>query len=271
MQRFFFATREKRLNDVLEQNLNRIQTLTEDVDALRLENVKLENTIAQWRETFDIGRMASADPALLVDGEVIGVGTGNEVFINRGSLDRISLGMKFEIYDSASQLRPNSNGIYPQGKASIEVVKVGETTSTAKIIQSSAGHPIVKDNIIVNPVYDPDYEYSFLVHGNFDGDGDGYPDSSNRFIVDIIKRWGGTVVEDAGALPGDLDFLVLGIAPSKLIHEPGKNASPAMYDEYARQKKEYKEYNSLLEEAQAAKVPVLNANRLFILTGQRVQ
>jgi ABC-type uncharacterized transport system substrate-binding protein len=44
-----------------------------------------------------------------------------------------------------------------------------------------------------------------------------------------------------------------------------------MYDEYARQKKEYKEYNSLLEEAQAAKVPVLNANRLFILTGQRVQ
>ena len=59
------------------------------------------------------------------------------------------------------------------------------------------------------------------------------------------------------------------IAPKKPIHRPGKNATIAMYDDYARQQRAYKEYNELLEQAQSAKIPVLTSNRLYILTGQR--
>ncbi len=265
----YFDGREQRLEEVRDENLARIQLLSQDVSYLRVENTRLESTIADLRDKFDTGRMNTIDPALLVDGTVLEVGTGSEVFIDRGSNDRIVLGMRFDIYDSSSQLRANSDGEFPRGKASIEIVKVGKTTSTAKIIRSSSNQPIVRDNIIVNPIYDPSYKYSFLVHGNYDADGDGNADASNKFIVDLIQNWGGVIVEDEGSLPGDLDFLVLGIAPKKPIHRPGPNATIAMYDDYARQARAYKEYNELLEQAQAAKIPVLTSNRLYILTGQR--
>ena len=133
----YFDGREQRLEDVRDENLDRIQMLTQDVGDLRVENARLESTIADLREKFDTGRMNTVDPALLVDGTVLEVGTGSEVFIDRGSDDRIVLGMRFDIYDSSSQLRANSEGEFPRGKASIEIVKVGKTTSTAKIIRSS--------------------------------------------------------------------------------------------------------------------------------------
>ena len=176
--------------------------------------------------------------------------------------------MKFDIYDSASQLRQDEDGNLPRSKATIEVVKVGLTTSTAKITRSTTSQPIVRDNIIVNPVYDPRYKFSFIVHGNFDADGDGDPESNNSFIKDQISRWGGIVVDDEGIVPGDLDFLVLGISPRKPTHKPSPSASNAMFDAYAKQQKAYEDYESLRSQAKAAQVPVLTANRLDVLTGQ---
>jgi hypothetical protein len=120
----------------------------------------------------------------------------------------------------------------------------------------------------VNPVYDPNYIFSFIVHGNFDADGDGEPESNNNFIKDKISRWGGVVVEDEGVVPGDLDFLVLGISPRKPTHRPSRGASGAMFDAYAKQQKLYEDYESLRSQAKAAQVPILTANRLDVLTGQ---
>ncbi len=145
----------------------RIQQLGEDVDLLRIENSRLESTIVELRDKIDSGRMSAVDPSTLVDGTVLEVSTGDEVFIDRGFGDRIELGMTFEIYDSPSQLREDLNGVIPRGKASIEVVKVGKTTSTAKITRSTSSQPIVRDNIIVNAIYDPNYKYSLLVNGEF--------------------------------------------------------------------------------------------------------
>ena len=43
-------------------------------------------------------------------------------------------------------------------------------------------------------------------------------------------------------IPGDLDFLVLGIAPRKPTHKPSKNAANAMFDAYAAQQSAYEDY-----------------------------
>jgi hypothetical protein len=177
--------------------------------------------------------------------------------------------MTFEVYDSPSQLRVDIDGDMPRGKASIEVVKVGKTTSTAKITRSTSSQPIVRDNIIVNAVYDPNYTYSFLVHGNFDADGDGLPEPNNSFIKDQIERWGGKIIDDEGMLPGDLDFLVLGITPQEPMGRPPRGASDTMLDDYARRKKAFLDYGRLLDQARAAQVPVLTSNRFLVLTGQR--
>jgi hypothetical protein len=144
---------------------------------------------------------------------------------------------------------------------------VGKTTYTAKVTQATPGRPIVRDNIIVNAIYDPDYRYKFMVHGVFDADGDGLPEHNNSFIKDRIVSWGGVVVEDQVTLPGDLDFLVLGMQPEEPMPLP-RNAAETMVDDYVRKKEAFLDYISLLEQAQNVQVPVLNANRLDILTGQ---
>jgi hypothetical protein len=247
----------------------RIQQLGEDVDILTMEIGRLQSTIVELRDKIGSGRMSAVDPAILVDGTILEVSTGDEVFIDRGSQDRIELGMTFEVYDSPSQLRVDIDGVMPRGKASIEVVKVGKTTSTAKITRSTSSQPIVRDNIIVNAVYDPNYTYSFLVHGNFDADGDGLPEPNNSFIKDQIERWGGKIIDDEGMLPGDLDFLVLGITPQEPMGRPPRGASDTMLDDYARRKKAFLDYGRLLDQARAAQVPVLTSNRFRVLTGQR--
>jgi len=247
----------------------RNQQLNEDNDILTMEIGRLQSTIVELRDKIGSGRMSAVDPAILVDGTILEVSTGDEVFIDRGSQDRIELGMTFEVYDSPSQLRVDIDGDMPRGKASIEVVKVGKTTSTAKITRSTSSQPIVRDNIIVNAVYDPNYTYSFLVHGNFDADGDGLPEPNNSFIKDQIERWGGKIIDDEGMLPGDLDFLVLGITPEEPAGRPPRGATETMLEDYARRKRAFLVYERLLDQARAAQVPVLTSNRFLVLTGQR--
>ena len=264
----YFTSRKDKLQEVEDRNIGRIELLEEDVQMLTDERARLRSTIDELRKKINANRITSVDPSVLVDGNVLEVGAGNEVFIDRGKNDHIVLGMTFDIYESASQLRPNSKGELPRGKATIEVVKVGPTTSTAKITRSTSSQPIVRDNIIVNPVYDPHYRFTFLVHGNFDADGDGQPESSNAFIKDQITRWGGIVIEDDGVVPGDLDFLVLGITPRRPTHKPSRGASNAMFDAYADQQRAYEDYDSLRKQAKTAQVPILTTNRLHVLTGQ---
>ena len=264
----YFATREDRLNSVREESLGRITMLEEDVETLRLEKARLKSTIDDLRGKINSSRMGSVDPSLLVDGTVLEVGTGNDIFLDRGKNDHVALGMKFDIYEAASQLRMDDNGNLPRGKATVEVVKVGPTTSTAKVTRSTTSQPIIRGNIIVNPIYDPNYKFSFVVHGSFDADGDGSPESDNTYIKDQITRWGGILIEDKGVVPGDLDFLVLGITPRKPTHKPSRGASNAMFDAYAKQQKAYEDYESLRQQAKAAQVPILTANRLHVLTGK---
>ncbi len=262
-----FSTRTQRDNRLTLGMKSQIEQLVLERDSLLTDKTLLASTAADLREIINSSRMSSADPATLVDGLVLDAVGTDRVFIDRGSNDRIVLGMSFEIYDDATQLRVNKDGKLPRGKASIEIIKVGKTTSTAKVTQATPGRPIVRDNIIVNAIYDPDYRYKFMVHGVFDADGDSLPEHNNSFIKDRIVSWGGVVVEDQVTLPGDLDFLVLGIQPEEPMPLP-RNAAETMVDDYVRKKEAFLDYTSLLEQAQNVQVPVLNANRLDILTGQ---
>jgi len=133
----FFAGRDDRDIRLRGDYKGRILQLETEVDELQIERARLESTVDELRDKIDLGRMSAVNPALLVDGTVLEVSTGDEVFIDRGSNDRIVLGMTFEVYDSASQLRADQDGNFPRGKASIEVVKIGPMVSLK--IKSSTG------------------------------------------------------------------------------------------------------------------------------------
>jgi hypothetical protein len=265
-----FASRVQRDSRLLGGKTTLIQQLQNERDRLIVEKTAIANDAADLREQINASRMSSIDPAMLIDGRILDTVGTDRVFIDLGSQDHIVLGMSFEIYDDPSQLRVNENGELPRGKASVEIIKVGKTTATAKVTQSTPGRPIVRDNIIVNAIYDPHYQYKFLVHGMFDANGDGVPEHNNSFIKDRIATWGGIVVEAQDILPGDLDFLVLGIQPLEPRPLSGNPSDPMLVD-YQRKQAAFLSYTSLLEQAQDVKIPILNANRLDVLTGQPTQ
>ena len=244
-----------------------IKQLQDEGDALRHDTVGLKSRIEELEAYRSENRLKPPDPATLVDGRIIDIaGSNNQVYVDRGQQDQIVLGMTFEVYDDASQIRPQADGQFPRGKASLQIIKVGKNTSTAKITRSTFGRPVVREDVIVNAIYDPNYKFKFLVHGQFDIDGDGRPTEEDAaYLRSQIENWGGIVMHGE-TLPGDLDFLVLGVTPPD-PPRPAQDASMLQQQDYIRQKTIFHTYQKLSEQAQNAKIPTLNATRLHILTG----
>jgi hypothetical protein len=181
--------------------------------------------------------------------------------------------MTFDVYDSASaiQYSPTTGDLIP-GKARIQVLKVEENTSTARVIPENSRfaprpRPIVKDDVIANVIFSPEYRYKFLVHGKFDVDNDGKATAAEaEYVRGRIKSWGGDVI-DGDALRGDLDFIVMGTMPLEPI-ALSTDAGEGEYTAHFEQKKAFDTYKTLFNEAQTARIPVLNWNRLQVLTNE---
>jgi hypothetical protein len=128
------------------------------------------------------------------------------------------------------------------------------------------GNPLIRNDVIANAVYDPTYRFKFLIHSKFDTDGDGRPtETEAEYLRGLVMNWGGTVVT-GNDLPGDLDFLVLGEEPPKPPPPPA-DASPVILEDWVRRNEANALYNLLFNQAMQAQIPVLNANRFFILIG----
>lgn len=247
---------------------NRVEALRDENDDFSRQVVSLQDRIEELQERLSADRLRAMDPDRLVDGQIIDLSaTDDSVFINRGRNHRIVLGMTFEVYDDAAAIRVNEEtGQIPRGKASIQVTRVGDNTSTAKIIRSVPGRPVLRDNVIANAVYDPHYRFKFLVHGRFDIDGDGRPTESEAdYVRSMVREWGGEVVLGE-EMPGDLDFLVLGVPPEEPPLLPD-NPTTFQLEDWARKRQAQSTYNDLLDLARRAQIPVLNHNRFLILTG----
>lgn len=260
------------LEQAKQQHRNRyvvqIRDLESEVDRLSDENVRGESRIEELQRLVNRSRIQPEDPANLVDGEVIEVtGRGDQIYIDRGKKDQIVLGMTFEVYDDAAQLRPDEEGNFPRGKASAQVVKIGDSTSTAKVTRSTRGRPVVSGDVVANAIYDPNYTFKFLVHGRFDVNGDGRATlEETDYVRRQIQSWGGKVMAE-DRITGDLDFLVLGVEPPRPMN-PGANATEQQIQDILDLGRTHQQYQELFNAASKADIPVLNANRLYILTGQ---
>lgn len=250
-----FAAKEKDLRDRNAQ--------------LARDNLRLNEQVAALRGQAKESLIKPGDEASLVDGQILDVNQGeSEVFISRGTKDKVFLGMTFAVYADANALRPDpQTGELPAPKATIEITNVGVDSSTARIRPGSErrGNPVVKGDIVVNPVYDPKKVYRFVVFGNFDPKGLGHPTEAGAAEIEaMITNWGGQV---AAELMGDVDFLVMGQRPV-LPSAPRPGSPIAVVQEYNRQYAKAQRYDDLIKQAQATSLPVLNANRLFTLIGR---
>jgi len=253
--------------EVEESSRIRLMDLQRLNDSLRQDNAVMQTRVSELQRVVDAIRIKPANPAELVDGRVIDIVGNDQVYIDLGRSNRIVLGMTFEVYDDeqAIQIDPRT-GEESRGKASIQVINVGDNTSLARITRATPGRPIVRGNVIANAVYDPSYRFRFLVHGRFDVTGDGRPTVAGaEFVRSRVIEWGGEVIE-GDELTGDLDFVVLGAQPP-LPAPLSSTADVDAFNRYIELRAAREQYDDLFRQAREAQIPVLNWNRFQILTG----
>jgi hypothetical protein len=257
---------DARVERLLADSRDQEAQLTERIRQLQDQNLVLQNQVAVLRGEKNKDILRPEDEFALVDGQVAGIdGGSNQVYINIGRAAKVRLGMTFAVYGSVNEIRPDDQGVYPRGKASLEVIAVDEDSSTCRILNETRGNPVVKGDVIANAVYDPMKTYKFLVWGNFDADRDGRVTPQEKMDIEaMVLAWGGEVVEE---LTGDVDFLVLGERP--LLPPTPRAGSPIeIMQEYIRLDRVVQRYNELFGQAAATGLPVLNEHRLYTLIGR---
>jgi hypothetical protein len=246
-------------NDTIAQLNGRISALNEEIAVA-------QGKIKSMQAERLAGSIRPGDEAALVDGQVVAVvDADGTVFINRGRNQRVQLGMTFEVYADAGAIRPTASGEYPRGKAALEIIRVDDNSSTARIARGSRGIPVIAGDVIANAVYDASKKYNFMVFGNFDTNGDGVASpGESTDIKALISSWGGKLVD---SISGDVDFVVLGARPV-LPPRPAVDAPVAVVTDFLAKSRAADEYDRIFQQASNASIPVLNQNRLLTLTGQ---
>ena len=260
------AALEQARTDMSTRYQSETSALQSEIDTLRSERAVLDQRISALQRKVESTSAKAASPAALVDAHIVDydakLGT---VFIDIGSNKRVVPGMTFEVFDDAAGINAAAQS-GARGKASIQVVKVGDTTSTCRILRGSGSRPIVKDDVAANAVFNPDYKFKFMVHGKFDINNDGRATTGESdFIKSRIREWGGEVV-DGDALTGDLDFVVLGVQPPMPSPLPG-DATEAQTLAYTEGRATRELYDTIFRTAADAEIPVLNWTRFETLTG----
>ncbi|MEY4117749.1 MAG: hypothetical protein RLZZ116_1077 [Planctomycetota bacterium] len=260
------AALEQARTDMSSRYQSETSALQSEIDTLRSERAVLDQRISALQRKVESTSAKAASPAALVDAHIVDydakLGT---VFIDIGSNKRVVPGMTFEVFDDAAGINAAAQS-GARGKASIQVVKVGDTTSTCRILRGSGSRPIVKDDVAANAVFNPDYKFKFLVHGKFDINNDGRATTGESdFIKSRIREWGGEVVEGE-TLTGDLDFVVLGVQPPMPSPLPG-DATEAQTLAYTEGRATREQYDTIFRTAADAEIPVLNWTRFETLTG----
>jgi len=240
--------------------------LNASIGKLTEEKVIVESQLNALRSQKNLAVVRPGDEGALVDGTVVQTdGASRQVYISLGTKNHVVLGMTFTVYTNAEAIRPDADGNYPRGKATLEVTSVGENSSTCRITSEVRGNPVVKGDVVANAVYDPNKSYRFVVYGNFDTNRDGAATTLERDDVRaMIESWGGAVVSDLG---GDTDFLVLGERPIT-PPRPDSSAPLEVILEFQRRDQEAQRYDALYRQSQASSLPVLNENRLYTLIGK---
>lgn len=235
---------------------------TKDAEILDLRT-KLQRLMQAMNPGGDKG---AATAEREIDGTVLSViPQDNLVTIDLGAKDHILLGLTFEVFDKKTGVTREFGDI--RGKATIEVVRVKDTSSECRVVRQDRAKPLLEGDVIANVVYDRYRTYKFYVFGNFDIDNDGRPSPTDtRRIKSLITQWGGIVVDEFSY---EVDFLVLGIKPEIRVAKEGEQdgRTPEQIEADAANAAADLKLRQLEGDAKLLRVPVLNQNRLLTLLG----
>jgi hypothetical protein len=233
---------------------------------------ELKKALASQEHTVAVINKYRLNPSrslLQPAGVITRVPGNNTVFINLGKGQQISPGLTFEVYDhkkglpSLTTLNPENPDELPNGKASIEVIRILEGTSECRIIHVAPGQQIVEGDLILNLIYNTHTRFAFVVYGEFDLANTGQPNAADADVLRrLVTQWGGRVMDQVNV---DTDFLVLGKEPTVLPLPD--NPTPLDQERHDKQQKALDNYLARQGEAIHLNIPILNQNRFLYFVG----
>lgn len=258
-------------NQLREQISEAQRSRQERVTALEAEVDRLGSEVQEWqrrhREATRRGEPIDPPDVVRADGQVVTVQESSSIaYINLGRADNIVLGLTFEVFDGGELIRVGElTEVTGRGKATVEVVNVGDTSARVRIVRQARGATLAQGDQIVNLIYDPRTRYRFFVYGEFDLDRTGTATAADRQRVETtITRWNGQLAED---LDYNVDYLVLGEVPAMPGPLPPGEIDPVRIREHVEATRVYERYQELIAQAREQGIPVLNQNRFLSLIG----
>ena len=152
----------------------------------------------------------------------------------------------------------------PVGKASIEIIRVGDNSSECRIVRTEPGAVLQEGDPIENLVYDPHQKYQFDVFGNFDLANTGRPNPADTEVIKrLVAQWGGKLTDK---VTPNTDFLVLGAEP--VLPEFSKDdLTPENQDKLQKAQDALDKYQEVRAEAVQLHIPIMNQNRFLYYVG----
>jgi hypothetical protein len=245
---------------LLAERQRTIEKMTMDLDRLRL---KLEGN-----------RVNTIDPVVRnADGKVLRIPAKDTVYIDLGSVNSITPGLTFEVYDKGEGIPkagdPSTDENLPKGKASIEVTRVGTNSSECHVVRQTLGTQITEGDLIANLVYDPNTKYTFMIYGDFDLDQNKVATPNETEVVKrLVTQWGGKLSDQVNV---DTDFVVLGKEPVLPSFSKEDLQDPFNAKKLADAQTALDAYMGVKKQAADLHIPILNQNRFLYLIGYYAQ
>jgi hypothetical protein len=259
-----FGQQQKALQDQLNAANQQITELTTKLTQATNDVVQVRSQLA--------GRRVQTQNTVVQqgDGRIIRVTGAGTVYIDLGQGDHIAPGMTFQVFDKNERIPPlpadpTDEKNMPQGKGSIEVLRVGAGSSECRVVHATPGQNMIEGDWIENLVYDRNTKYNFLVYGSFDLDQNGVSTPADADVIKrLVTQWGGKLTDKVNA---DTDFVVLGKEPvvpnftREELNDPINAARLAEATQLAEQ------YETVKRQAIELHVPILNQNRFLYFVG----
>jgi len=224
------------------------ERLGNEAGELRVQIKELAEMLSKFRVLAD-----EAD----IDGRIVEVSARRKsAYISLAKGDGIFMGMTFAVY-SPDQIGAEK----PTPKARARVVRIMDNTSEVRIFNETGLRPVMKDDLVANPVYDRSRRFHFALIGICDIDGDGLDDSTK--LRAMIQRFGGAVDEKIAV---QTDYLIVGEelpVPVPL----GPEATPIQVRIYKKKLQAFLEYSRALVMARDFAIPTLTVNRFLGMVG----
>lgn len=248
---------------LLDKSNQSNQELQKQVATLSTELKKVQEKLSEIRP--DVNRPVLGQ----ADGKIVRLPGAGVAYIDLGRGDQIIPGMTFEVYDRNEGIPPIGDPLtdvnLPKGKGSIEITRVGGTSSEGRIINTAGGTAMVEGDIVANLIFDRNTKNKFLVYGDFDLTRTGRPSANDGEVIKrLITQWGGQVVPDINV---DTDFVVLGAEPQIPTLTREEREDPVQKAIYDKAVAEAEAYGNISAKARDYRIPILNQNRFLYMIG----